>query len=223
MLPPLPNHPSRSTATNDLFTGIGPANGNAGGSILHQSVHIATPLPSPPPSPAGPGGKGGKKQNYQTNQNFPFLYPPPDEPNDSVAAKLSGKLNDVMTGRKWERTDVPDSIMEAGKLFASRMRMPRAMRQLWEERETFMKAERGWEGKSNSDDFDDTYDDNEDIPTDEDYLQSDSVESHVGDFELLRITNQSRPRPKSKETDDEDVQRRLEAVDDFYVSSGFFR
>ncbi len=114
------------------------------GSIFHQPVHIATPAPSPPPSPIGPGGKAGKKQNYQTNQNFPFLYPPLDSSSNTIGGKGSTEIQDLMVGKKWDGSDIPFSIIEAGELFASRMRMTRAMRQLWKERDLFIKYERGW-------------------------------------------------------------------------------
>ena len=125
----------------------GPANiqGN-NSSILHQPVHIATPAPSPPPSPGGPGGKAGKKQNYQTNQNFPFLYPPLDLGENGSGAGLETHPRAAIFTSKWERDDVPASIMEAGELFAGRVRMSRALRQLWDERERHMKFERGWTG-----------------------------------------------------------------------------
>ncbi|KAH0542410.1 hypothetical protein FGG08_003165 [Glutinoglossum americanum] len=148
ILPPLPNHPSRATGV-----GFGPANvtGNSG-SILHQPVHIATPAPSPPPSPVGPGGKAGKKQNYQTNQNFPFLYPPLDSTSNSAGGKGAAGRQDALVGKKWEGSDVPTSILEAGELFAKRMRMTRAMEQLWAERERYMKFERGWGSLSEEED-----------------------------------------------------------------------
>ena len=115
------------------------ANGIFGGttsSILNQPVHIATPAPSPPPSPVG--GKGAKKQNYQTNQNFPFLYPPPNSSASSVWGKVEvGQI---------DATSVPESILEAGDLFQRRIRMTLAMRQLWKEREEFLRHERGWAG-----------------------------------------------------------------------------
>ncbi|KAK4219266.1 hypothetical protein QBC37DRAFT_461792 [Rhypophila decipiens] len=142
ILPQLPNHPVRNKGANDLI----PAQGQSGGaSILHQPVHIATPAPSPPPSP-GVGGKGGKKQNYQTNQNFPFMYPPLDATSNSAGGKGGAGLQDILVGRRWEGSDVPASILEAGELFSKRVRMTRATRQLWDERERFLKSERGWEG-----------------------------------------------------------------------------
>lgn len=113
-----------------------------GTSILHQPVHIATPAPSPPPSPQV--GKGGKKQNYQTNNLFPFLYPPLDATSNQIGGKGSTDLQDVLVGRKWEGSDIPTSILEAAELFSKRMRATRALKQLWAERVEFMKYERGW-------------------------------------------------------------------------------
>jgi len=144
MLPPLTNMPPRTDYPGS--GSIGASGGPPRGSILHQPVHIATPAPSPPPSPVGAGGKTGKKQNYQTNQNFPFLYPPLDASSNAIGGKGSTEIQDLMVGKKWEGSDVPRSIIEAGELFASRMRMSRAMRQLWKERDLFMKYERGWRG-----------------------------------------------------------------------------
>ncbi|PQE23102.1 putative required for hyphal anastomosis (HAM-2) protein [Rutstroemia sp. NJR-2017a WRK4] len=147
ILPPLPNRPSRASTSGIL----NPPNANSGGaSILHQPVHIATPAPSPPPSPPV-GGKAGKKQNYQTNQNFPFMYPPLDSTSNSAGGKGTAGLQDLLVGRKWEGSDIPKSILEAGELFAGRMRMTRAMRQLWDERERFLKFERGWDDPDDED------------------------------------------------------------------------
>jgi hypothetical protein len=145
ILPPLKNHPSKVAGNHVFGSGLGDAHGN-NTSILHQPVHIATPAPSPPPSPAGPGGKGGKKQNYQTNQMFPFLYPPLDESSNKLGGKGSTDLQDLLVGRRWEGSDIPASILEAAELFAKRMKATRAMKQLWEERVAFMKYERGWTG-----------------------------------------------------------------------------
>lgn len=145
ILPPLKNHPNKAAGNHVFGSGLGDTSGN-NTSILHQPVHIATPAPSPPPSPGGPGGKGGKKQNYQTNQMFPFLYPPLDESSNKLGGKGSTDLQDLLVGRKWEGPDIPTSILEAADLFAKRMRAPRAMKQLWDERVQFMKYERGWSG-----------------------------------------------------------------------------
>ncbi len=136
ILPPLPHQTGGKDGRSRL--GTGPANiQGTSSSILHQPAYIATPAPSPPPSPGGPGGKAGKKQNYQTNQNFPFLYPPVEAPPPLAREDP-----------RWEGSDVPASIREAGELFAGRVRMTRALRQLWEERERYMQFERGWAGGS---------------------------------------------------------------------------
>ena len=142
ILPQPPSHPTRSIPSNGVLQG--PPGPGGGASILHQPVHIATPAPSPPPSP-GLGGKGGKKQNYQTNQNFPFMYPPLDATSNSAGGKGAAGLQDILVGRKWEGSDVPASILEAGELFSKRVRMSRATRQLWDEREEFLKFERGYD------------------------------------------------------------------------------
>ncbi|OJD29089.1 protein required for hyphal anastomosis (ham-2) [Diplodia corticola] len=149
ILPPLKKNPSTIPEANSFGPGISSV--GSGTSILHQPVHIATPAPSPPPSPAGPGGKGGKKQNYQTNQLFPFLYPPLDESSNNLGGKGSTDLQDLLVGRKWEGSDIPASIIEAAELFAKRMRATRPMKQLWEERVLFMKYERGWTGSDDTD------------------------------------------------------------------------
>ncbi|KAK4148626.1 hypothetical protein C8A00DRAFT_38801, partial [Chaetomidium leptoderma] len=142
IIPQPPNHPMRSNGPNGVHSG--PSGQGGGASILHQPVHIATPAPSPPPSP-GVGGKGGKKQNYQTNQNFPFMYPPLDASSNSAGGKGGAGLQDALVGRRWEGSDVPASILEAGELFSKRVRMSRATRQLWDEREEFLKFERGYD------------------------------------------------------------------------------
>ena len=209
-LPPLSTHPSRHTSQDNLQASIGSDFSKSRESIFHQPVHIATPVPSPPPSPAGPGGKGGKKQNYQTNQNFPFLYPPLDDTANTVGVGANSELHRLVS-RKWQGSDVPASIIEAGQLFASRMRMSRSMRQLWEVREQYVVHERGWNAPdlvgakkddctSDSDDEKDNADDSSDpgrgSSRDDDYI---NFEVHSGDK----------------------VQDRLKIIDDLYVS--FFR
>lgn len=203
ILPPLPQHPSRAPSSNGLFSGVGPSVAGGNGSILHQSVHIATPAPSPPPSPIGPGGKAGKKQNYQTNQNFPFMYPPLDDSSNDIGGKGTTELQDVLVGKRWEGSDVPASIIEAGKLFSTHVKMTRAMRQLWEERERFMKFDRGWDN---------------DAPLDEG-IDTELTED-LQDLDLQEKKNRraSPDRVTQKETDNEDIQRRLDAVESFYVS-----
>lgn len=173
------------------------------GSIFNQAVHIATPAPSPPPSPAGPGGKSGKKQNFQTNQNFPFLYPPLDDSSNILGGKGKAELKDHLVQKRWEGSDVPTSILEAGQLFASRMRMSRSIRQLWDVREKFIRFERGWNER------------------DDGNGETESIQSRSNDNEpdvLFQEEDSTQKEPKrEKETQDESVQRRLDAVEIYYV------
>jgi hypothetical protein len=205
ILPPLKNHPSKAAGSHVYGSGL---NGNAT-SILHQPVHIATPAPSPPPSPAGPGGKGGKKQNYQTNQLFPFLYPPLDESSNNLGGKGTTDLQDILVGRKWEGSDIPTSILEAAELFAKRMRATRAMKQLWEVRVQFMKYERGW---TNPDEDVDTLDLNgKKSPLG---LKMDGLE---GDEEAKENSGFSHPNKSQGKPKFGSVEERLAAVESFYV------
>lgn len=184
ILPPLPAQPGKSGASRS-GTGIGPSLQSNNGSILNQPVHIATPAPSPPPSPVGPGGKAGKKQNYQTNQNFPFLYPPLDASAGDMFGNFDFQAHNFRSSRG-EGSDVPASILEAGELFAGRVRMTRALRQLWDERERFMKFERGWT----------------------------SVDGRI---ESETASAEESVEPEVDKTDAA-VKKRLDMVEDFYVS-----
>ncbi|KAL2828202.1 hypothetical protein BDW59DRAFT_51499 [Aspergillus cavernicola] len=202
ILPPLPQHPSRAPSSNSIFTGVGPSVAGGNGSILHQSVHIATPAPSPPPSPIGPGGKAGKKQNYQTNQNFPFMYPPLDDSSNDLGGKGTTEIQDVLVGKKWGGSDVPASIIEAGKLFSTHVKMTRAMRQLWEERERFMKHDRGWHAEGGNPDA----------------AAEDEMAETLQDLILQGIQPRSKIQSE-KETNNQDVQKRLDAVEAFYTQA----
>lgn len=196
ILPPLQHRQSKlDEIDNTASAGIGVY----GSSVMHQPVHIATPAPSPPPSPAGPGGKGGKKQNYQTNQMFPFLYPPLDTNSNDLGGKGSTELQDALAGRKWKGRDIPASILEAAELFAKRMKTTRAMKQLWETRVDYMKFERGW--KEGQDDDDD------------DVAQLDL------DLDSEPESKPSNPKDAPPDDPETDTDRRLRAVSDYYVST----
>jgi hypothetical protein len=212
ILPPLPHNAVKMNSSSGMFCGVGPSVSGGNGSILQQAVHIATPAPSPPPSPIGPGGKAGKKQNYQTNQNFPFMYPPLDDSSNRIGGKGTTERQDTLVGKRWEGGDVPASIVEAGKLFSTHVKMTRAMRQLWQEREHFMKYDRGWNSEEAA-----HFPDN----------MSDDLPEDFEDLDLSGDVKKPEPKPKpaEKDTDDPDIQRRLDAVDSFYVSIfyGIFR
>ena len=217
ILPPLPNHTVRGNGTDGIISQPGQS---GGASILNQPVHIATPAPSPPPSPAA-GGKAGKKQNYQTNQNFPFMYPPLDATSNSAGGKGMSGIDDSIVSRKWEGSDIPASILEAGELFSARVRMTRATRQMWEERERFLKFERGWaEGDGDGSDDDDIID------------QLDLNELTLEEREVLKeVKAEDKPKPRKPSTSEPEVdfgphpenlserdKQRLLAVERFYVS-----
>jgi hypothetical protein len=173
-----------------------------GSSILHQPVHIATPAPSPPPSPAA--GKGGKKQNYQTNQLFPFLYPPLDSSSNQLGGKGTTSLQDCLVHKKWTGTDIPLSILEASELFKSRVRTTRALSQLWEERGNFLEYERGW------------VDGTDNLDVDEMTLEVDKFSLDDDDGNKLEQTHQTSEKPARLH--DGNVQDRLDVVEDYYVS-----
>ncbi|KAF6805251.1 hypothetical protein CSOJ01_09627 [Colletotrichum sojae] len=219
LLPPIPNQPSRNSAANGILPA--PPNSQSGGaSILHQPVHIATPAPSPPPSP-GVGGKGGKKQNYQTNQNFPFMYPPLDATSNSAGGKGGAGLQEQLVGRKWEGSDIPASILEAGELFSKRVRMTRATRQLWEERESFLRFERGWEADGSDSDIDELDLELEGLTVEE--KQEIAALRAETKAEERKEANLTVKEPEidcgpSGEMNDE-VKRRLLAVESFYKES----
>ncbi|KAH7152394.1 hypothetical protein B0J13DRAFT_262415 [Dactylonectria estremocensis] len=215
LLPPLPNLSSRNNGANGIIPA--PPHIQSGGtSILDQPVHIATPAPSPPPSP-GVGGKGGKKQNYQTNQNFPFMYPPLDATSNSAGGKGPAGFHDSLVSRKWEGSDIPASILEAGELFSTRVRMTRATRQLWEERERFLKFERGWEGNDEDDDIEDLDLANELTLEDREVLREmkaeDRFEEQKRNATASELEVDFGPRPEL--LTDRDKQR-LVAVEKFY-------
>lgn len=211
LLPPLPQHTSRNNAANGILPA--PSNSQIGGaSILHQPVHIATPAPSPPPSP-GVGGKGGKKQNYQTNQNFPFMYPPLDATSNSAGGKGLAALDDTIN-RRWEGSDIPASILEAGELFSTRVRMTRATRQLWDEREGFLKFERGWDAEEDDDDIPDL--DLSELTEEERELLKEVKDAGRETRQPAAPAEAIDYGPRRQEITDRD-KKRLEAVESFYV------
>lgn len=96
---------------------------------------------------------------------------------------------------------MPASILEAGQLFASRMRMSRSIRQLWDVREQFIKYERGWND------------------TDERKENTGLTQSGIADEdELIKDDVQVVPEATQlKELEDNRLQKRLNTVEDFYV------
>lgn len=130
------------------------------------------------------------------------MYPPLDSTSNSAGGKGQAGLQGSLVGRKWEGSDIPKSILEAGELFAGRMRMTRAMRQLWDEREKFLKFERGWDAQADHD------------------VEEYDLESILA--KKLEITEKKQVEPEidygpNKDVDD-NVKMKLELVEVFYVS-----
>lgn len=92
-----------------------------------QTVHIATPTPTPP-SVASEFMSGGEKirKLYQINQGMPFIYP-----TDGLTA-------------------IPKAVDEAYNIFSSAVKEDLVSQQFWDERQRFMKQERGFAEESNN-------------------------------------------------------------------------
>lgn len=86
-----------------------------------QTVHIATPVPSPPSTPSDYMSGGEKiRKLYQLNQAMPFIYPISDE------------------------IKAPYAIHEADEILKRSYYESYSNKQLWEERQKFMRQERGF-------------------------------------------------------------------------------
>ncbi|KAL6451427.1 LOW QUALITY PROTEIN: FAR11 Factor arrest protein 11 [Candida maltosa Xu316] len=113
--------------SNSLSNLIEPPKTNKSHSILGQlptqTVHIATPVPSPKLM-ASDYMSGGEKirKSYQVNQAMPMIYP-----NDGESA-----LN------------VPFAMKEADEILKNAVYESYSTKRLWKEREMFMQQERGY-------------------------------------------------------------------------------
>ncbi|OSD04155.1 N1221-domain-containing protein [Trametes coccinea BRFM310] len=95
---------------------------NQGGSSFRPIPQPATPAPSPPPSPKP------KKQQFQTDQNRPFLFP---------FSRTTVGYNDSRL--------VPFAIDEADRLYSKHMYVSLSLWQMWKTREECMTVESGLE------------------------------------------------------------------------------
>lgn len=134
------------------------------------------------------------------------MYPPLDSTSNSAGGKGLAGLQEALVGRKWEGSEIPASILEAGELFAKRTKMTRATRQLWDERERFLRYERGWDGKAVEDD------DIVEIDL-EAILGEEPGEKKLFEFDAPKVDY----GPHSVNTE---IGERLERVEAFYVSIG---
>lgn len=88
-----------------------------------QTVHIATPVPSPPTTPSDYMSGGEKiRKLYHVNQGMPLIYP------------HSGENGEVQ---------VPYSIKEADEILKNSIYESYSIKRLWDERQKFMIQERG--------------------------------------------------------------------------------
>lgn len=110
-----------------------------------QTVHIATPVPSPNLS-ASDYLTGGEKirRSYQVNQAMPFIYP-----------------NVTSTVDNTENTEVPFALKQADEILKNSIYESYSTKRLWDERKKFMVQERGHvneyeSGNSSEFDYDET-------------------------------------------------------------------
>lgn len=130
-----------------------------------------------------------------------------------------GGIHDALVSRRWEGSEIPVSVLEAGELFSSRVRMTRATRQLWDEREKFLKYERGWDAENEDDDI-------EGLDLDELTIEERELIKELKDS-LKTEERRQRPPPMGDAEPDfgprpgnlsDRDRRRLLAVERFYVS-----
>ena len=152
------------------------------------------------------------------------MYPPLDASSNSAGGKGLAGLSDALFSRKWEGSDIPASILEAGELFSKRVRMTRATHQLWDERERFLKSERGWDDEDEDDD-----DEIEDLDLNELTLEEREI---LEEIKAESKKEKGPPPPADRDVDfgprpgqlSEREKQRLVAVENFYVSlSGLIR
>ncbi|KAK6201221.1 factor arrest protein 11 [Scheffersomyces amazonensis] len=96
-----------------------------------QTLHIATPVPSPVLETSDYMSGGEKiRRSYQVNQAMPFIYP-----------NLSSMVDNS------ENVEVPYAIKEADEILKQSIYESYSIKRLWDERQRFMKQERGYIGE----------------------------------------------------------------------------
>lgn len=89
------------------------------GQLPSQTLHIATPVPSPPSTPSDFMSGGEKiRKMYHVNQGMPFVYPT-------------------------DGSSLPEAIHEANEIIQDAFYESYSAKRLWEERQRYMRQERG--------------------------------------------------------------------------------
>ncbi|ABN65029.2 Factor arrest protein 11 [Scheffersomyces stipitis CBS 6054] len=95
-----------------------------------QTVHIATPVPSPKLMTSDYMSGGEKiRRSYQVNQAMPFIYP---------------NASDMTPCTSSDGVEVPYAIKEANEILKDSVYESYSIKRLWDERQRFMKQERGY-------------------------------------------------------------------------------
>lgn len=111
-------------SANSVLNNPGFPGNRPGMNVNQPGFHGGGPMPATPaPSPPPPSPKA-KKQQYQTDQTKPFVFP------FSPAAHISNRL-------------VPYAIDEADQLYARHMHVSLSLFQIWRTREDFILDESG--------------------------------------------------------------------------------
>ncbi|KAK6461631.1 factor arrest protein 11 [Scheffersomyces coipomensis] len=94
-----------------------------------QTLHIATPVPSPVLETSDYMSGGEKiRRSYQVNQAMPFIYP-------NLSSLVDTSSDNV---------EVPYAIKEADEILKNSVYESYSLKRLWDERQKFMKQERGY-------------------------------------------------------------------------------
>lgn len=89
------------------------------GQLPSQTLHIATPVPSPPSTPSEFMSGGEKiRKMYHVNQGMPFIYPT-------------------------DGSSLPEAIHEANEIIQDAFYESYSSKRLWDERQLYMRQERG--------------------------------------------------------------------------------
>jgi len=154
------------------------------------------------------------------------MYPPLDATSNTAGGKGPSGFHGTAVGRKWEGSDVPASVLEAGEIFSRRVRMSRATRQLWDETERFKKYERGWDEDEANPDITEELDLSELTLEERKMIQEAMKEdrAEIATEEEMKEDRKIKQKSQEKEVDygpgevSDTIKRRLDALDAFYVS-----